>query len=76
LGSTKIIIEKGFIILFNIFLGVFKMEAVKEKNDLFNLDVKVNAKESNDSGAEPRIASKFICTPGCAKTGSFNSYCC
>nr|CAA30690.1 unnamed protein product [Staphylococcus epidermidis] len=22
------------------------------------------------------MASKFICTPGCAKTGSFNSYCC
>lgn len=52
------------------------MEAVKEKSELFDLDIQVNAQESNDSGAELRIKSKFLCTPGCAKTGSFNSYCC
>ncbi|MCE3373333.1 gallidermin family lantibiotic, partial [Staphylococcus aureus] len=25
---------------------------------------------------DERITSHSLCTPGCAKTGSFNSFCC
>ncbi|NHM74042.1 gallidermin/nisin family lantibiotic (plasmid) [Staphylococcus agnetis] len=44
---------------------------------ILDLDVQVKAqKESNDSSGDERITSFSLCTPGCAKTGSFNSYCC
>lgn len=41
--------------------------------ELFDLDIQVS-KGSGD--VEPQITSYSLCTPGCAKTGSFNSYCC
>lgn len=31
---------------------------------------------TNSPQKQPRITSHFLCTPGCAHTGSFNSFCC
>jgi gallidermin/nisin family lantibiotic len=44
-----------------------------DAGELFDLDIQVS-KGSGD--VEPQITSYSLCTPGCAKTGSFNSYCC
>lgn len=41
--------------------------------DMFDLDVQVTQAGST---VEPEITSISLCTPGCAETGSFNSYCC
>ncbi|EKS0165775.1 gallidermin/nisin family lantibiotic [Staphylococcus aureus] len=44
---------------------------------VLDLDVQVKANNnSNDSAGDERITSHSLCTPGCAKTGSFNSICC
>ncbi|MBL7565592.1 gallidermin family lantibiotic [Staphylococcus saccharolyticus] len=44
------------------------MKAIKEKKDLFDLDVKVNAREISNSEADPPPNTSLIwCTPGCAK---------
>lgn len=51
--------------------GVNRM--ANKTKDLFDLDVQVKKTKSD---AEPQITSKFLCTPGCANTGTFNSYCC
>lgn len=44
----------------------------KTKN-LFDLDVQVS---TGAADADPQITSWSLCTPGCANTGSFNSFCC
>lgn len=43
------------------------MKAVKEKKELFDLDVKVNASEISNSESDPPNTSLIWCTPGCAK---------
>ncbi|MBL7572882.1 gallidermin family lantibiotic [Staphylococcus saccharolyticus] len=43
------------------------MKAIKEKKDLFDLDVKVNAREISNSETGPPNTSLIWCTPGCAK---------
>ncbi|BFL68212.1 MULTISPECIES: gallidermin family lantibiotic [Staphylococcus] len=43
------------------------MKAVKEKKELFDLDVKVNAREISNSESDPPNTSLIWCTPGCAK---------
>ncbi|HCY8319427.1 TPA: gallidermin/nisin family lantibiotic [Staphylococcus aureus] len=44
---------------------------------VLDLDVQVKANNnSNDSAGDERITSFIGCTPGCGKTGSFNSFCC
>lgn len=53
------------------------LQAVLDKQDDLDLDINsnsVNVQSSDDDG--PRITSHILCTPGCAHTGSFNSYCC
>jgi gallidermin/nisin family lantibiotic len=51
--------------------------AVFEKNgfDLgdFDLDLQII---SNSGAEEEDITSKSLCTPGCGKTGTGNSFCC
>ena len=43
------------------------MKAVKEKKELFDLDVKVNAREISNSESGPPNTSLIWCTDGCAK---------
>ena len=43
------------------------MKAVKEKKELFDLDVKVNEREISNSESDPPNTSLIWCTPGCAK---------
>jgi gallidermin/nisin family lantibiotic len=45
----------------------------EDERDPFDLDVQVS---KGGSGVDPQITSKFLCTPGCGNTGSFNSFCC
>ena len=42
------------------------MKVVKEKKELFDLDVKVNARDMNNSESGPNT-SLIWCTDGCAK---------
>jgi gallidermin/nisin family lantibiotic len=39
-------------------------------------DLQTHFDDVKTGAAEPEITSKFLCTPGCAQTGSFNSFCC
>ncbi|HHV8921612.1 TPA: gallidermin/nisin family lantibiotic [Staphylococcus aureus] len=44
---------------------------------VLDLDVQVKGNNnSNDSVADERVTSHFLCSAGCANTGSFNSFCC
>ena len=43
-------------------------------NTLFDLDVQVSTVAVNSQ--DPQITSISLCTPGCAETGTFNSFCC
>ena len=43
------------------------MKGVKEKKELFDLDVKVNAREISNSKSDPPNTSLIWCTDGCAK---------
>lgn len=44
-----------------------------EEMDMFDLDLQLS---KGGGGTEPQITSYSLCTPGCAYTGSWNSYCC
>ncbi|WP_345855513.1 gallidermin/nisin family lantibiotic [Staphylococcus aureus] len=45
--------------------------------NVLDLDVQVKVKnDTSDSAGDERITSFIGCTPGCGKTGSFNSFCC
>ena len=69
LSMYNMTIEVG--LNFNFKQGVLSLEKV------LDLDVQVKANNnSNDSAGDERITSHSLCTPGCAKTGSFNSFCC
>lgn len=55
-----------------------KLQAILESQDELDLNIdssKVNVQVS-ESDDDPRITSHFLCTAGCAHTGSFNSYYC
>lgn len=44
---------------------------------VLDLDVQVKGNNNtNDSAADERITSHFLCSFGCGKTGGFNSFCC
>ncbi|HGO3793441.1 gallidermin/nisin family lantibiotic [Staphylococcus aureus] len=44
---------------------------------VLDLDVQVKGNNNtNDSAGDERITSHFLCSFGCGKTGSFNSFCC
>ncbi|HDZ3345948.1 TPA: gallidermin/nisin family lantibiotic [Staphylococcus aureus] len=44
---------------------------------VLDLDVQVKGNNyTNDSAADERLTSYSLCSFGCGKTGSFNSFCC
>lgn len=49
---------------------------MKEQLDLKIETTNQSKGEMNSSQKQPRITSIIACTPGCAHTGSFNSFCC
>ncbi|WP_290032896.1 gallidermin family lantibiotic [Ligilactobacillus cholophilus] len=51
------------------------MENEQTTSDLLDLNESETIVMSNDD-PDTRLTSYSLCTPGCAHTGSFNSYCC
>ena len=45
-----------------------------QEEDLYDLDIELKA--TSEPKLESAIISKFLCTPGCGQTGTFNSFCC
>ncbi|CDR65076.1 TPA: gallidermin/nisin family lantibiotic [Staphylococcus argenteus] len=44
---------------------------------VLDLDVQVKGNNNtNDSAGDERLTSYSLCSFGCEKTGSFNSFCC
>ncbi|WP_079988711.1 gallidermin family lantibiotic [Candidatus Protochlamydia sp. W-9] len=55
--------------------AIVKQVGAEHDNDPFDIDVKViNIKEGVNHNQN--ITSKSLCTPGCGKTGTGNSFCC
>lgn len=57
------------------------MDALKEamtstENDELTLNLNSSSVDVDPIEDQTQVTSKFLCTPGCAHTGSFNSYCC
>lgn len=46
------------------------------QNDIFDLNVKLSRKGTDEKIENQLITSHFLCTPGCGNTGSMNSFCC
>ena len=47
-----------------------------QSEELFVLDTTDSVIMNSNDDPNTRIKSWILCTPGCAKTGSFNSFCC
>lgn len=59
-----------------------QFESIKntQMNDMFDLDITIVAQARQEKGEPgegmPMITSRSLCTPGCAPTGTYNSFCC
>ncbi|MGL5900610.1 MAG: gallidermin family lantibiotic [Lactobacillaceae bacterium] len=52
------------------------LDANVMEGDLFSIDSVDSVAMSSNDDPDSRFKSWSLCTAGCAKTGSFNSYCC
>ncbi|AYO48031.1 lantibiotic mutacin [Streptococcus mutans] len=57
-------------------LEVLGTETFDVQENLFTFDTTDTIVAESNDDPDTRFKSWSFCTPGCAKTGSFNSYCC
>ncbi|MFM1544758.1 lantibiotic mutacin [Streptococcus mutans] len=57
-------------------LEVLGTETFDVQEDLFTFDTTDTIVTESNDDPDTRFKSWSLCTPGCARTGSFNSYCC
>lgn len=57
-------------------LEVLGTETFDVQEDLFAFDTTDTTIVASNDDPDTRFKSWSLCTPGCARTGSFNSYCC